>query len=115
MPNLAGASAGRSADVPVIQPASASPRAGEDENPDPLQPLATQSPGTSGTGPSTKRPSGLIVNIPPRCSAAAALPAGTSRPTRPPSRLSTARSSGTSAGGSQTSNGSGARSNPPSM
>src|SRR5260370_36721545 len=100
MPNLAGASAGRSADVPVIQPASASPRAGEDENPDPLQPLATHSPGTSRTGPSTKRPSGLIVNMPPRCSAPAAHPAGAARPTRPASVLSTVTPGGTSGGAS---------------
>src|SRR5271154_3293825 len=60
---------------PVIQPARASPMAGDEENPEPLQPLATQSPGASGPGPTTKRPSGLIVNSPPRCSATGAEPA----------------------------------------
>ena len=49
----AGASAvmpGGAAPV-VIQAASASPSAGDEENPDPLQPLATHRPGTPGTGP----------------------------------------------------------------
>ena len=53
----------------MIQAARASPIASEDENPEPLHPLATHRPGRSGTGPVTKRPSGLMVNSPPRCSA----------------------------------------------
>ena len=42
----------------AIHAASSSPRAGEEENPDPLHPLATQKPGTPGTGPAMNRPSG---------------------------------------------------------
>src|SRR5215470_16771933 len=70
-PNRSGASAPKppGADPVVIQLASASPMAGDEENPEPLQPLATHRPGAPGTGPVTNRPSGLIVNIPPRCSA----------------------------------------------
>src|SRR5262249_592981 len=81
----------------VIQAASASPSAGEEENPDPLHPLATHRPGASGTGPATKRPSGPIVNSPPRCSATGVHPAtGTSAPTRPAVARSTPGSSGRS-------------------
>src|SRR5690349_21784452 len=85
----------------VIQAASASPRASEEENPDPLQPLATQRPGRPGTGPATNRPSGLIVNSPPRCSAtgaaaARAAAAGDSAATRAARPRSTPRSSGRS-------------------
>src|SRR5580692_2337156 len=87
------------ASPPVIQRASASPRAGDEENPDPLQPLATQRPGTSGTGPARNRPSGLIVNNPPRCSATvrpAAWANGTTSATAAAIASSTPRSSGTS-------------------
>src|SRR5215469_8433450 len=80
----------------VIQAASASPSAGEEENPDPLHPLATQKPGTPGTGPAANRPSVLIVNRPPRCSAAGPAAAGTSAATWAASCRSTPRSSGTS-------------------
>ena len=44
----------------VIPAARSSPIAGEDEKPEPLQPLATHSPGTSDTGPARNRPSGLM-------------------------------------------------------
>ena len=81
----------------VIQAARASPIASEDENPEPLHPLATHRPGRSGTGPTTKRPSGLMVNSPPRCSATGVLSAaGASAATWPASLRSTPRSSGTS-------------------
>src|SRR5579859_4607469 len=98
-PNLAGESApipNRSS-RPQIWSASASPMASEQEKPDPLQPLATHSPGTPGTGPARNSPSGLMVNSPPRCSATGALVAsGTSASTCPASFRSTSRSSGTS-------------------
>src|SRR5262249_44478818 len=105
----------------VIHAASASPSAGEEENPDPLHPLATHRPGTPGTGPATKQPSGLIVNSPPRCSATGARTAtGTSAPTCPAIASSTPRSSGTSSvlnesGCWRGSSGSGPASNPPSI
>ena len=105
----------------VIQAARASPIASEDENPEPLHPLATHRPGRSGTGPTTKRPSGLMVNSPPRCSATGVLSAaGASAATWPASLRSTPRSSGTSsvlneAGCWSGSTGSGPGSNPPTM
>ena len=69
---------------PVIHAASASPSAGDEENPDPLHPLFTHRPCTPGTGPSTNRPSGLIVNSPPRCTATGPAEAtGTSAATWP--------------------------------
>src|SRR5215472_4713528 len=86
----------------VIQVASASPSASEEENPEPLQPDATHRPGRSGTGPATNRPSGLIVNSPPRCTATGAVPAtGTSALTWAASLRSTARSSGRSSVGNE--------------
>src|ERR1041385_3161398 len=105
----------------VIHAARASPSAGDEENPDPLQPLFTHSPSTPGTGPSTNRPSGLIVNSPPRCSATVpAEAAGTSAPTSPVSFRSTPASSGTSsvlneAGCCRGSTGSASASNPPAI
>src|SRR5215475_3618306 len=104
----------------AIQVARASPIAREEENPDPLQPLATHRPARPGTGPATNRPSGLIVNIPPRCSATGAAAAGASAPTWAASRRSTVRSSGTSsvvkvAGCWRGSTGSGSASKPPTI
>src|ERR1700689_2063144 len=120
--NRSGDSVARPAgSPPVIQPARASPIAGDEENPEPLQPLATQSPGASGTGPTTKRPSGLIVNSPPRCSATGAeLSSGASPATWPAMSRSTPRSSGRSpvrndGGWDLGSTGSGAASNPPNI
>ena len=56
----------------VIHAARTSPSAkSEEENPEPLHPLATQV-ATPGTGPATNRPSGFV-NSPPRCSATGAL------------------------------------------
>jgi hypothetical protein len=95
--------------------------ASEEENPEPLHPLATHRPGRFGTGPATNRPSGLIVNSPPRCSASEwALAAGASSVTWAASRRNTPRSSGTSsvvneAGWYRGSTGSGSGSNPPTM
>jgi hypothetical protein len=105
----------------VIQVARASPMAKEEENPEPLHPLATHRPGRSGTGPAMNRPSGLIVNRPPRCSATGAvLAAGTSAVIWAASCRSTPRSSGTSSvvnegGWCRGSTGIGSGSNPPNI
>src|ERR1700733_10799691 len=65
-PKRAGDSSVRpgGASAVVIQAARASPMASEEENPEPLHPLATHRSGRSGTGPATNRPSGLMVNSP---------------------------------------------------
>jgi hypothetical protein len=105
----------------VIHSASASPIPSEEENPDPLHPLATHSPGRSGTGPATNRPSGLMVNNPPRISVTGPLAAaGAWVATMPASLRNTSRSSGTSsvlndAGSRAGSTGSASASNPPTM